>query len=60
MKKKPKRWSQRVTDTSDALDLEAGVFTWKDPKKNRQTACAFGDGKRPAQGRAVSIGNVNV
>ena len=27
------RWSQRVTESSDALDLEAGVFTWSDPRK---------------------------
>jgi len=27
-----KRWSGRVTRTSDALDLDRGVFTWKDPK----------------------------
>jgi len=26
-----KRWSQRVTETSHALDLEEGVFTWDDP-----------------------------
>ncbi len=26
-------WSAKVTLASDALDLEAGVFTWKDPKK---------------------------
>ena len=26
-----RRWSQKVTETSDALDLEEGVFTWKDP-----------------------------
>ncbi len=25
------RWSQRVTSESNALDLEAGVFTWDDP-----------------------------
>lgn len=25
-------WSQNVTDKSRALDLEAGVFTWDDPK----------------------------
>lgn len=24
---KPKRWSQRVTESSNALDLEPGVFT---------------------------------
>lgn len=28
-----KRWSQDVTEHSDALDLEHGVFTFKDPKK---------------------------
>jgi hypothetical protein len=28
----PKRWSQRVTQTSNALDLEAGVFTLDDPR----------------------------
>lgn len=28
-----KRWSQTVTEKSDALDLEQGVFTWKNPKK---------------------------
>lgn len=26
-----KRWSQRVTQDSDALDLQEGVFTLKDP-----------------------------
>ena len=28
-----RRWSQRVTATSDALDLESGVFAGRDPKK---------------------------
>jgi hypothetical protein len=27
------RWSQRVTETSDALDLEEGVFTLEDPRE---------------------------
>jgi hypothetical protein len=26
-----KYWSQRVTETSNALDLESGVFTWSSP-----------------------------
>ena len=26
-------WSGRVTRESNALDLEAGVFTWTDPKR---------------------------
>ena len=29
---KGKRWSQQVTETSNALDLERDVFTKKDPK----------------------------
>lgn len=27
------RWSQRVTESSDALDLEPGVFALDDPRK---------------------------
>jgi putative cell wall-binding protein len=30
--KKAKRWSQRVTNTSNALDLESGVFKNRAPK----------------------------
>lgn len=26
-------WSAKVTSESDSLDLEEGVFTWKDPEK---------------------------
>ncbi|MDN4986578.1 DUF3175 domain-containing protein [Bradyrhizobium arachidis] len=29
----PKRWSQRVTKQSDALDLKRGVFTLSSPRK---------------------------
>ena len=32
-KSSTKRWSQQVTEHSDALDLEHGVFTLKDPKE---------------------------
>lgn len=28
-----RRWSQKVTEKSNALDLEDGVFTWSDPRK---------------------------
>jgi hypothetical protein len=31
--RKTKRWSQDVTEHSHALDLDDGVFTWKDPKR---------------------------
>jgi hypothetical protein len=30
---KQPRWSQQVTESSNALDLEAGVFTWDDPRQ---------------------------
>jgi hypothetical protein len=30
---KPRKWSQHVTETSDALDLKPGVFKEKDPKQ---------------------------
>jgi hypothetical protein len=32
-KRSGKKWSQRVTRESDALDLNKGVFTQDDPKK---------------------------
>jgi hypothetical protein len=31
--KKTKRWSRRVTETSDALDLEKGVFVLASPRR---------------------------
>ncbi|MBY8826691.1 DUF3175 domain-containing protein [Hephaestia mangrovi] len=31
------KWSQDVTEHSDALDLDDGVFTWKDPKRIAQS-----------------------
>lgn len=33
----PKRWSQAVTQHSNAMDLEAGVFTQSDPKRIAQS-----------------------
>ncbi len=33
MSKKKNNWSERVTKSSFALDLEEGVFTWDDPRK---------------------------
>src|SRR5215475_4215477 len=31
-KRNVKRWSQHVTETSDALDLDSGVFSRDDPR----------------------------
>ncbi len=32
-KGKNRRWSQHVTETSNALDLEKGVFSWNDSRR---------------------------
>jgi hypothetical protein len=33
----PKNWTAKITMSSDALDLEKGIFTWKDPIKIAQS-----------------------
>ena len=33
MVQKKKNWSKKVTETSRALELEEGVFTWSDPRR---------------------------
>ncbi|HEY2649134.1 MAG TPA: DUF3175 domain-containing protein [Puia sp.] len=33
----PSKWSKKVNETSDALDLESGVFKGTDPKKIAQS-----------------------
>ena len=50
-----KRWSQRVTEQSDALDLKQGVFKLTDPKKIA-AAEALGRTQFAAQGRRLSLG----
>ncbi len=32
-KNNSQQWSQQVTETSNALNLEPGVFSWDDPRK---------------------------
>ncbi len=39
-KPNPANWSARVTRESAALDLEEGVFTWKDPRRIAQSLSA--------------------
>lgn len=38
-----KRWSQHVTATSQALDLEPGVFSWDDPNRIARSLKASAD-----------------
>lgn len=42
----PRRWSRRVTETSNALDLEPGVFTWSDPGRIAQSLKASAERSR--------------
>jgi len=36
-KKSPRKWSKKVNETSDAMDLKQGVFKGNDPKKIAQS-----------------------
>ena len=54
-----KRWSGKVTRESHALQLEEGVFTWKDPAKIacslRDSAEASAERKAPPFRSAMSM-----
>ncbi|MGO8920301.1 MAG: DUF3175 domain-containing protein [Stellaceae bacterium] len=41
-----KYWSGDVTRTSDALDLEQGVFAWRDPKRIARSLKRAGERSR--------------
>jgi hypothetical protein len=36
-KKSPRKWSRKINETSDAMDLKEGVFKGNDPKKIAQS-----------------------
>ena len=44
------RWSQDVTDHSDALDLDEGVFTWKDPARIARSLKASAENSKRRKG----------
>jgi putative cell wall-binding protein len=43
-------WSRDVTRRSNALDLDEGVFTWKDPKQIAQSLKRSADRSRRRKG----------
>ena len=45
-----KNWTKRVTESSDALDLEHGVFTWDDPRKIARSLKQSADVSRRRKG----------
>jgi Protein of unknown function (DUF3175) len=56
--KKKRRWSQRVTATSNALDLDKGVFSLTDPRGIAR-AKTFRRPKPSPENRPISIGHVD-
>jgi hypothetical protein len=58
-RKSPTRWSAEVTRNSNALDLEQGVFTLKDPKRIaaslKRSAKASGRRKADSYRSALSM-----
>lgn len=54
-----KRWSQRVTEASDALDLEQGVFTKHDPKAIARSLKRSAERSHRRKADPVSFGDVD-
>lgn len=50
MATKTDRWSQHVTETSNALDLEPGVFTSKSPKSIAESLKRSAEGSQRRKG----------
>ena len=50
--KKINRWSQKVTETSNALDLEAGIFSNDNPRRIAQSLKRSADRSRRRKGSA--------
>jgi Protein of unknown function (DUF3175) len=49
-KKKPHKWSAQVTRHSNALDLNAGVFTLKDPRRIALSLKRFAEASKLRKG----------
>ncbi|HEX5067463.1 MAG TPA: DUF3175 domain-containing protein [Myxococcota bacterium] len=45
-RKTARRWSQHVTETSNALDLEPGVFRYDDPRAIARSLCRSAEHSR--------------
>ncbi|MEX1317026.1 MAG: DUF3175 domain-containing protein [Synechococcaceae cyanobacterium] len=58
---RPERWSQRVTSTSNALDLEPGLFTWDDPRRIASSLKRSAEASRRRKGTplASAMGMLN-
>jgi hypothetical protein len=52
-KQQSNRWSKIITEESHALDLEEGVFTWKNPKKIAQSLKNSSDVSKNRKGTSL-------
>jgi hypothetical protein len=57
--RKTKKWSQRVTETGNALDLEEGSILPGRPAQDRPLAQAIRRAQPPPQERSIPLGYVN-
>ncbi|HWE71791.1 MAG TPA: DUF3175 domain-containing protein [Stellaceae bacterium] len=48
----PRRWSNRITHESNALDLKHRVFTWRDPKRIARSLKRSAEHSRRRKGSA--------
>ena len=55
-----KKLSQNVTEHSDALDLDEGVFALDDPAEIARSLKRSAERSRRRKGHAVPVGDVNV
>lgn len=51
--KQPKKWTQKITEESHALDLDEGVFTWKNPQKIAQSLKRSSDMSKQRKGTSL-------
>jgi hypothetical protein len=56
---KPVRWSQKVTRTSNALDLDSGVFRMRSPRARSRGRWRARPSEQAPEVGAVSLGDVD-
>lgn len=54
-----RRWSKRVSETSDAMDLKGGVFKLRDPKKIAASLKRSAERSHRRKANPVSLGFVD-
>src|SRR5262249_30300037 len=57
--KSPRRWSAKVTETSDAIDLEDNIFESRSPRRIAAFAQAFRRAQSSPQSGSTPIGHVD-